>query len=105
MRFFLFLGVGGRVEGRIRSHWVGHWSYAGSLIDYHNGSDYLPPIESRTSRPTGWMEIPMKSLKNLMFAALAALSLSAAVVPATSWAKSTIADNALATETQRLGAQ
>jgi hypothetical protein len=43
----------------------------------------------------------MKSLKNLMFAALAALSLSAAVVPAAF--ASTVADDAGATQMQRYG--
>jgi len=38
------------------------------LIYFHDESYYLPPIESRTSRPTGWMEI---SMKNLMLAAFA----------------------------------
>jgi hypothetical protein len=43
----------------------------------------------------------MTSFKNLMFAALAALSLSAAVVPA--YAASTVAGDALATRTQQTG--
>ena len=63
-------------------------------------SYYLPPIESRTSRPTGWMEIPMK---NLILAAFAALSLTAAVAPIAS-AHSTIAGDAQATRVQQTGA-
>src|SRR3954471_11773554 len=52
---------------RIRSHRGGHWTYAASPhIYFYDESDYLPPIESRTSRPTGWMEI---SMKNLLLAA------------------------------------
>ena len=43
----------------------------------------------------------MKSFKNMMFAALAALSLSAAVVPA--YAHSTIAGDAQATRMQQTG--
>jgi len=43
------------------------------------------------------------SMKNLMFAALAALSLSAAVVPAAN-AASTVANDAQATQLQQTGA-
>jgi hypothetical protein len=70
------------------------------FIYFHDESDYLPPIESRTSRPTGWMEIPMK---NLLLAAFAALSLTAAIVPAAN-ARSTIAGDAQATRLQQSGA-
>jgi hypothetical protein len=70
------------------------------LIYFYNESDYLLPIEGRTSRPTGWMEIPMK---NLILAAFAVLSLTAAIVPAAN-ARSTIAGDAQATRLQQTGA-
>jgi len=70
------------------------------LIYFHDESYYLPPIESRTSRPTGWMEI---SMKNLLLAAFAVLSLTAAIVPAAN-ARSTIAGDAQATRLQQTGA-
>src|SRR3954463_1317204 len=70
------------------------------LIYFHDKSYYLPPIESRTSRPTGWMERPMK---NLLLAAFAALSLATAIVPVAN-ARSTIASDAQATRLQQTGA-
>src|SRR4051795_12277579 len=70
------------------------------LIYFHDKSYYLPPIESRTSRPTGWMERPMK---NLLLAAFAALSLATAIVPVAN-ARSSIAGDAQATRLQQTGA-
>jgi hypothetical protein len=61
---------------------------------------------SPSSKPDIWPDpierwrIPMK---NLILAAFAALSLSAAVVPA-AFAHSTVAGDSLATQTQRYGA-
>jgi hypothetical protein len=83
---------------------VGH-SLLGAYVPCCNaalsfGSENPPSLPSKPDiPPDGRWRVPMK---NLFFAALAALSLGAATVPA--FAHSTVADDAVATRYQRTGA-
>jgi hypothetical protein len=74
------------------------------LIIIRYAKVHLHVHESRTSRPTGAGDNPMK---NLILAAFAALSLTAAIAPlanaATFHNGSTVAGDAAATRTQQTG--
>jgi hypothetical protein len=86
-------------------HRLEHKSNAAMRYNHRASASHLPLHRSRTSRPTEDGDKPMKTM---ILAAFAALTMSAAVVPAANAAlfhnNSTVADDAAATQMQQQGA-